>query len=332
MNTVRLGFAMALTLTCSAKLTAQPAQNSEEAAVFIEVSVQDFDATTNQSRLKKVGAGSGVLINKDGWVITASHIVKVEIPIGARLNISGSVRSRFATKFPLEMLPAGSVESDVRILRFPPGLGVAFPYLCVLKHPEFQNRQKISALGFPLGFDLSVRPGEVTSISGPDGLIQTNLGLAQGMSGGPVINDQRAIVGIVHGGIEGQSSFDYFTPVNMALPVLDAASASYVGENCAATGRNSHTKNSLKTGPTFDCKTVKKDYEVTICGDADLWQLDWELSDKFYGVWGKLDGEKRNSLRADQDKWKLKRGPCGSNALCLKTLYEQRIRDLQSVN
>jgi hypothetical protein len=90
------------------------------------------------------------------------------------------------------------------------------------------------ALGFPLGFDLSQRPGSVTSLSGPDGRIQTNLGLARGMSGGPVIDVNRSVIGIVYGGIEGQSSFDYFTPVNLALPIFDAPPASYVGESCAA--------------------------------------------------------------------------------------------------
>jgi hypothetical protein len=53
------------------------------------------------------------------------------------------------------------------------------------------------------------------------------------MSGGAVLDSNRSVIGIVYGGIEGQSSFDYFTPVNLALPLFDTPPASYVGESCA---------------------------------------------------------------------------------------------------
>jgi S1-C subfamily serine protease len=228
----RLSAGVAFAYATTAAL-AQPAQNPEEAAVFIEVHVEAPDPATAQPRLTKVGEVSGFLIHRSGWLITAAHVTNVEVPAQARLVMLGSVRSRHTTKFPLEMPPRGMVASDVALLRFPPGLGSTFPYLCVIKHPEIQNSKKIVGLGFPLGFDLSVRPGEVTSLSGPNGLIQTNLGLARGMSGGPVLDDKRAVIGVVHGGIEGQSSFDYFTPVNMALPLFDTPPASYVGESCS---------------------------------------------------------------------------------------------------
>jgi hypothetical protein len=247
---IRLTVAFAV-LACAPKAMAQPAQNSEEAAVFIEVHVESFDPAANQRRLTKVAEGSGFLIHRNGWVVTAAHVLNVEVPATARLVLQGSVRSRHTTKFPLEMPPRGVVASDVALLRFPPGLGMNFPYLCVVKHPDIRNTQRIVAVGFPLGFDLSVRPGEVTSLSGPDGLIQTNLGLARGMSGGPILDDHRGVIGIIHGGLEGQNNFDYFTPVNMALPLFDAPPASYVGETCAS-------PQPLRTART----TVERSYQI----------------------------------------------------------------------
>lgn len=246
--------------------TAQPTQNPEEAAVFIDVYVEVRDPVTHQMTRTKVGEGSGFLIHRTGWVITAAHVIKVELRENSKLILFGSVRSRHEKQFPLQMPAPGAVASDAALLRFPPGLGTAFPYLCVVKYPDIRNGKKITGLGFPLGFDLSVRPGEVTSLSGPNGLIQAKLGLARGMSGGPVLDDRGAVVGIVHGGIEGQSSFDYFTPVNMALPLFDTPPASYVGESCpprpAAT-----IERSYQVDETYDehrgVTATSKEYRIT---------------------------------------------------------------------
>ncbi|MDA9475259.1 hypothetical protein XI03_12300 [Bradyrhizobium sp. CCBAU 65884] len=162
------------------------------------------------------------------------------------------MRSRHATKFPLESPPRGVVASDAALLRFPPDIGIEFPYLCVVKHPSIETGHKLMALGFPLGFDLSIRPGVVTSISAPNGLIQTNLGLARGMSGGPVLDDKLNVVGIVHGGIENQSSFDFFTRVNLALPLFEVPPAAYAGDSCSAAQRTS-------ARPT----TIERSYQIS---------------------------------------------------------------------
>ena len=66
--------------------------------------------------------------------------------------------------------------------------------MCLVKQPDITIGQKIVATGFPLGQDLSIRPGQVTSLSGPNGTIQTNWS-ARGMSGGPVLNEQQAVIG-----------------------------------------------------------------------------------------------------------------------------------------
>jgi S1-C subfamily serine protease len=251
MRSVRCAVVFGIWIGCAVPAWSQPAQHPEQATVFIEVNVETRDPGTNAPRLNKVGEGSGFIIHRGGWVVTAAHVTKVELPAGSRLALFGSVRSRHATKFPLEIPPISVTNSDITLLRFPPGLGVDYPYLCVLRHPQLQHGAPLVALGFPLGFDISVRPGPLTSLAGPNSLLQTNMGLARGMSGGPVIDDKRQVVGVIHGGVEGQSSFDFFTPVNLALPLFDVPPASYVGESCPAS-----------TGPIATASTVERSYQV----------------------------------------------------------------------
>ena len=239
-------------LLLPAAVEAGPVENPEDAVVFIEVGLQDSDPATGDARVTKVGEGSGFLIEPNGWVITAAHVIAVEVPPKATLVIKGSVRSRKATQFVLTQPPSVSVQSDVALLRFPAGLGVTFPYLCVMKRPKIAVNLKLNAIGFPLGQDFSVRPGQITALANSNGLVQTNLGLARGMSGGPVLDEQRAVVGVVYGGIEGQSSFDYFTPVNLALPLFDVPPASYVEDSCVAGDGSANPKPSLSSLKEFE--------------------------------------------------------------------------------
>lgn len=140
------------------------------------------------------------------------------------------------------------------LLRFPPGLGDGFPYLCVAKQPGIGLGDDLTAIGYPLGNDFSIRPGKVTSFSGPlPGLIQTNQGLARGMSGGPVLNDKKVVVGVVYGGLDGQSNFDFFTPTNLMLPLLDIPPPSNDG-GCAPT-------------PVALPKTFERSYQIDETND-----------------------------------------------------------------
>lgn len=273
---IRMRFAMisvSSLIFLAAGASAEPANNPEDAVVFIEVSLQATDPGTGDSRLTKIAEGSGFLIDQTGWIITAAHVTKAEVPPTAKLVIRGSVRSREAQKFALEQPPTAVVGSDVALLRFPPGLGIRFPYLCVAKRPKIVNGEKIVAIGFPLGQDFSVRPGQVTSLSGAGGLIQTNLGLARGMSGGPVLGDKQAVIGVITGGIEGQSSFDYFTPVNLALALFDVPPASYVEDSCTTGGTSAKEfERSYPIDETYEdhpSALAPSTREYTIRKDAD---------------------------------------------------------------
>jgi S1-C subfamily serine protease len=218
--------ALSTSIGPSGLVNAAPAQHPEDAMVFIEANIQTEDPASGRPFLTKVSEGSGFLISGSGWLLTAAHVTDVEIPAGAKLVLNGAVRSRNGIKVPLEKPPQTGVGYDAALLRFSSGSGVNFPYLCVAKQPGISLGDDLTAIGYPLGFDFSIRPGKVTSSSGPAGLLQTNQGLARGMSGGPILNDKKIVVGIIYGGMDGQNNFDFFIPTNLVLPSLDIPPAS----------------------------------------------------------------------------------------------------------
>ncbi len=240
-------------------------------------------------------------------------MINVQVPSNAQLIVQGSIRSRHSTKFPLESPPRGLVASDIALLRFPPGLGIEFPYLCVTKHPQIRNTQTVTALDFPLAFDLAVRPGAVPSLSGPNGLIQTNLGLAPGMSGGPVLDDRGSVIGVVHGGIPGQSSYDYFTPVNMALPLFDTPPASYVGETCLVNAATPKIERSYQIDETYDehigIAPTSKEFRITKQADPDHVIIDARMVPQSETRVSDLTISISPDRRAVELKFKLTAGP-----------------------
>jgi len=208
---------------------AQADVNPADAVVAITVSAQKPDGTGTVA----IDKGTGFLIGADGWVVTAAHVIPTQIPAGDQLVIVGTTRD--GRQFPLALQPGGKSDADVALLRFPSTLGIAFPYLCVDPHPNIGLQNKILGLGFPLGKQLSERPGAITSTADENGMIQANMGLAEGMSGGPVIDaSDNAVIGVITGGWAMESSFDFFMPTNQALGVFQIPPAKFVGADCAA--------------------------------------------------------------------------------------------------
>jgi hypothetical protein len=185
--------------------------------------------------------------------------------------------SRSAPPNQLFETPAPVVSSDVALLRFSPNLRSTWNCLKVKASHSFVNGDKVTAYGFPKGNDLAVRPGVISELLGPKGSIGVNVGLAPGMSGGPVVlTDTRCVIGIVAGG-SGYPSFDYFTPAQYAKPLLEVPPAEFVTEVTPGGGDANTSKaplfdRSYQIDQTrdehSDANTTSKDYYFEFQADS----------------------------------------------------------------
>jgi hypothetical protein len=134
------------------------------------------------------------------------------------------------------------------------------------------------------------------------------------MSGGPVLDDRRSVIGVVHGGIEGQSSFDYFTPVNMALPLFDTPPASYVGQSCSlAPAVVATVERSYQIDETYDehsgLAQTTKEYRVTKQADPGHVIVDARLVRQSDTRVSDLMIEISSDRRSVEVRFKLTAGP-----------------------
>ena len=181
------------------------------AVVHIEVSsyrtsTDDDDEIKNQTLAKRQGSGSGVIVDPDGYIITAFHVVKgarrIRVELDKRVHAKtpagnifhGKPRSSFEAR-----VIGMSKEADVAVLKID---AQGLPTITFSESNNLKQGQLVAALGSPEGLRNSLSLGVVSSVAQqiePDDslvYVQTDVALAPGSSGGPLVDIQGGMVGI----------------------------------------------------------------------------------------------------------------------------------------
>src|SRR5262249_33232319 len=119
----------------------------QDALVFITTSLEYSDGTT-----RKLGAGSGFVISRQGHVVTADHLIRNEVPAGAKLNITGSLRSPDNPAVKLVQVELVALGVDITLLRFDPNARQAWEYLKISRKKIGDTKlgDQVVAWGFAL--------------------------------------------------------------------------------------------------------------------------------------------------------------------------------------
>ncbi|MBM3943571.1 MAG: trypsin-like peptidase domain-containing protein [SAR202 cluster bacterium] len=136
-------------------------------------------------------AGSGVIIEPSGLVLTSAHIIgdatQVGVTVGDSKLLTGAVERVDAQR-------------DLALLRLPPG---SYPAAVISSDSTPSLGSRITIIGYPLGLPgtASVTTGIVSRVLDEPELgrtmIQTDAAINLGSSGGPMLDQQGAVVGIV---------------------------------------------------------------------------------------------------------------------------------------
>jgi S1-C subfamily serine protease len=164
-----------------------------------------------------VGAGSGVIITPDGFVLTNNHVV--ENSDGLEVSLTDG---RTFTAQVIGTDPA----TDLAVIRISNGSLPA----CELGDSDLLKvGQLVIAIGNPLGFQSTVSAGVVSAVGRSlrsqngrliDGVIQTDVALNPGNSGGPLVDSRGRMVGINTAMIYMAQGISFAIPINTARWVV----------------------------------------------------------------------------------------------------------------
>jgi len=144
---------------------------------------------------KDTALGSGFLISSDGKIVTNYHVIK-----GAH---SALVKLANGAFFPVEGILAVDIDRDLVILKVP---GKNLPFLPIGNSTDLHVGDHVVAIGSPLGLEGTVSDGIVSAIREEQDKkwIQTTAPVSHGNSGGPLLDLNGNVTGVITWGVNLQ--------------------------------------------------------------------------------------------------------------------------------
>ena len=171
------------------------------------------------------GSGSAFQIDPAGYFITNQHVVEDEKTVKLVLN-SGEANQETVTGHVVRV----DKDLDFALIKADKP---ASETLTFGQDSDLYETLPITAFGFPLGKDIllgadgsptvSINTGHVSALRQDKGgieMIQIDADVNPGNSGGPVLDDQGHVLGVVEAGIEGATGLNFAIPVGILKSFL----------------------------------------------------------------------------------------------------------------
>jgi serine protease Do len=162
------------------------------------------------------GSGSGVIIDKKGFIVTNNHVVGDAFEMEVRL----SDKSKFIGK-----VIGRDPDTDLALIKIDSEKD--FPYVQLADSKKVKVGQWVMAVGNPFGLDRSVTIGIVSglgrenvNLSRYEDFIQTDASINPGNSGGPLFNVQGEVIGINTAIINIAQRIGFAIPSSMVQAVV----------------------------------------------------------------------------------------------------------------
>ncbi len=169
---------------------------------------------------KQSGLGSGVIVDKNGYILTNNHVIKDADEIKVKLSDQREFKGKVVGTDPKTDLAVIKIDSN------------DLPAIKIGNSDELKVGETVLAIGNPFGLSHTVTMGIVSAkgranvgIADYEDFIQTDAAINPGNSGGALVNIKGELVGIntaifsTSGGYQG---IGFAIPSNMAKVVMES--------------------------------------------------------------------------------------------------------------
>ena len=170
-------------------------------------------------------AGTGFVVNQDGYLLTCEHVVrdadKIKVTLGAKTWEAAVISVDKIHDLALIQIPAKGLNT-----------------LPLSNSNAIEVGQEARAFGYPLSFelgeDIKVTRGTVAGVSMRDAqkIIQIDAAVNAGNSGGPLVNEKGEVIGVVNAKMVDVkiTNVGFSVPINYAKPLLLAEGIKFTEE------------------------------------------------------------------------------------------------------
>ncbi|WP_050476963.1 DegQ family serine endoprotease [Herbaspirillum rhizosphaerae] len=167
------------------------------------------------------GVGSGFIISADGYIMTNAHVVEGASEVYVTLTDKREFKAKII---------GSDTRTDVALLKIDAS---SLPRLVIGDSDKIRAGEWVLAIGSPFGLESTVTAGIISAKARDTGdylpLIQTDVAVNPGNSGGPLINLKGEVIGInsqIYSRSGGFMGISFAVPIDEALRVSDQLKAS----------------------------------------------------------------------------------------------------------
>src|SRR6185295_9999354 len=170
-----------------------------------------------REEFRQPGLGSGVIIDKRGYVLTNFHVIRGADSVTVKLSSKQEIQGRIV---------GTDAKTDLAIVKFQPVGDVRVAALA--DSDTLRVGEWAIAIGNPFGLDQTVTVGVVSATGRSDvgiatyeNFIQTDASINPGNSGGPLVNLRGEVIGINTAIVAAGQGIGFAIPINMVKRVVD---------------------------------------------------------------------------------------------------------------
>ncbi len=172
----------------------------------------------------QMGAGSGVIISPDGYIVTNNHVVAGADKVQVTFNTRSTQIARVVGTDPATDLAVIKIEGD------------NLPYMTLGNSDDVKLGQWVLAVGYPLNLDATVTAGIVSAkarslginrrnnANAVESFIQTDAAVNPGNSGGALVSTNGKLIGInaaIASPTGSYAGYSYAIPSNLVQKVTN---------------------------------------------------------------------------------------------------------------
>jgi len=184
----------------------------------VEITTETIETSSYFGQYITDGAGSGVIITENGYILTCAHVIDGATNVNVKMNDGLS--------YPAKVIGSDTV-TDIAVLKIE---GEKLPFVVVGDSDKLTVGEVAIAIGNPLGElggtvtdgIISALDREVKIQEQSYNLLQTNAAINPGNSGGGLFNINGELIGIVN----AKSSGEGIEGLGFAIPINDALEVS----------------------------------------------------------------------------------------------------------